>query len=63
MKERTQIFVSAAIAIPLNLIIVGWHYTPYWTNALCTYICIASTLWFFVVAYIALFAKIKASNG
>ncbi len=61
MKERAQIFVSAAIAIPLNLIVAGWHYAPYWTNALYTYICIASTIWFFTVAYIALFAKIKAS--
>lgn len=60
MKERTQVLVSAAIAIPLNLIVVGWHYAPYWTEMICTYACVASIIWFFTVLFIDLLRKTKA---
>jgi hypothetical protein len=60
MQERTKVAVSLLIALSLNLIVVGWHYAPYWTNLFCTYVAIAAFVWFFFLIFRSLFRKLHA---
>ena len=57
---KIHVLISLFVAIATNITAVGLYYYPFLTEWILTYVSIASTIWFFVVVFVALFRKIKA---